>query len=115
MSVNCPGKTAESLCTPDYSLGTWFHLGISWDGTEAVMYVDGVEKHRVPLASLGSSTFPLTMGGRVFESTGGNLDGILDEVRISTTPRSVEWFALSIANQSNPNGFFTVGSEQSEP
>jgi hypothetical protein len=37
-------------------------------------------------------------------------DGLLDEVRISTTVRSADWVATEYNNQSSPSTFYTVGA-----
>jgi hypothetical protein len=112
----CPGKTIASLCTPNFSLNSWFQLAVSWDGAEAVMYVDGIEQHRVPLTVLGSSSYPFNIGGGgVFDLSGNSLDGMVDEVRIATTERTAEWFAIEYANQSAPGLFAVVGFEEPHP
>lgn len=115
MTVNCPGKPIISLCTPDYPLNAWFHLGVSLGGAEIALYLDGVEKHRVPLAALGASAFSFDIGGNVFDPTGNNLDGMVDEVRLATTARSPEWFTVEHANQADPAAFMTVGPEEAHP
>jgi hypothetical protein len=46
-------------------------------------------------------------------SVGDGLDGILDEVRISSgTVRSADWIETSYNNQSVPGSFYTVGVEE---
>jgi len=42
-------------------------------------------------------------------------DGALDEVRISTVLRSLEWIATSYQNQQNPPAFHVVGMEEQKP
>ena len=85
------------------------------DGTEIVMYVDGIEKHRIPLSTLGTSTFTFNMGGRVFDPNTATLDGFLDEVRVATTDRTAAWIAIEHANQADPAAFMTVGAEETHP
>ena len=114
MTVDCPGKGVESLCTPDFPLATWFHLAISWDGTEGALYVDGVEQHRVP-ATTGSSAFFFNMMGQIFDGSGNHLDGILDEVRLADTDRSGAWLEHEHANQADPGAFYVVGPEEPRP
>jgi len=114
VAVTCPGKAVESLCTADFPLMDWFHLAVSWDGVEAVLYVDGVEQHRGG-ATVGSSPDGLNVLGRVFASTGGHLDGAVDEMRLASTGRPGAWFALEHANQSDPGSFCVVGSEERRP
>ncbi|HWO20923.1 MAG TPA: LamG-like jellyroll fold domain-containing protein, partial [Kofleriaceae bacterium] len=40
------------------------------------------------------------------------LNGILDEVRLSTTERTAGWIATEFANQNSPQTFYTVGAEE---
>ena len=116
ITTNCPGKPIASLCTPNFPLGSWFFLAASWDGTEVVMYIDGVEQHRVPLAVLGSSASHFNIGGGgIFDPSGNSLDGMVDEVRLATTDRPGEWFAIEHANQAAPGLFYTVGPEEPHP
>jgi len=42
-----------------------------------------------------------------------NATGIIDEVRISNTPRSANWLLTEYRNQNDPSTFYTVGSEES--
>jgi hypothetical protein len=109
MTINCPGKGLLSLCTDEYVLNTWFHLAVVYDGSEIALFVDGLEKHRVPLTSLGSAASTFSIGGKVFSANGGNLDGTIDEVRLASVPRSAAWVALEYANQSDPSSFYIVG------
>ena len=41
-------------------------------------------------------------------------DGMMDEIRVSSTVRSEGWIRTSVNNQSNAAGFITVGSAESE-
>lgn len=109
MTINCPGKSLLSLCTDEYVLNTWFHLVVVYDGSEIALFVDGLEKHRVPLTSIGSAATTFSIGGKVFSANGGNLDGTIDEVRLASVPRSAEWVAIEYANQSDPSSFYVVG------
>lgn len=116
MVTDCPGKPLTSVCTGDFALDEWLYLAISWDGAEIVMFVDGIEKHRVSLPRLASSAFSFNIGGGgIFDPTGNTLDGTLDEVRLATTERPAEWFAIEHANQSAPELFHVVGPEERRP
>jgi hypothetical protein len=60
---------------------------------------------------LGWTPDPFGPGG----NTPGALNGILDEVRLSTAERNAGWIATEYANQSAPQTFYTVGPEQTLP
>ena len=38
----------------------------------------------------------------------GNVDGVIDEVRVSREPHGAEWFATEYNNQSDPTGFYEL-------
>ena len=116
MVDHCDGKPTASVCTADFALNEWMHIAVSWDGAEIAMYVDGVEKDRIPLTRLRSSAFRFNIGGGgIFDPSGNALDGMVDEVRLATTDRSAEWFAIEHANQVAPSLFHTVGPEERRP
>jgi hypothetical protein len=115
ITTTCPGKSIVSACTPDFALHDWMHFAIVFDGIEASLFLNGEKKHVVSTTGVGSNSSFFHLMGRVFDSTGNSLDGILDETRIAVVPRSSEWIATEHANQSNPAGFYFVGPEQSYP
>ncbi|MBN1417238.1 MAG: DUF2341 domain-containing protein [Planctomycetes bacterium] len=58
----------------------------------------------------GGASGTLTIG---FPSSGayGRWDGVLDEIRISSTKRDADWIATCYNNQNAPGSFITLGSE----
>jgi hypothetical protein len=115
MTVNCPGKTIQSLCTANFPLNEWFHLAVTSDGSNLVMYLNGQRAHSVPAATGRSSSYRLSLLGRVFSASGNHLDGVLDEVRLADRPRPEAWFTLEYDNQRDPGSFVTVGAEEALP
>ena len=43
------------------------------------------------------------------------MDGYLDEVRVSDKKRSEEWISTQYNNQNDPSSFFSIGPEESAP
>lgn len=112
---------AYSLWSPDSlggnSLGvtglansTWYHLAFVRSGdnsaTGYTAYVNGVQKGQAA-SGVWSSTGTIALGARIGTS-GQNLNGALDEVRISNSARSADWIATEYLNQSNPSAFYTA-------
>lgn len=60
------GQDAHS--TTLIQTGTWVHLAATYDGTQAVVYVNGVEERRANLA-LRTAASPLQLGGRRFHGS----------------------------------------------
>jgi hypothetical protein len=62
--------------------GNWHRIGLTWDGTNRVLYVDGEEVKRDTQSSLASSTNGLYLGaGKGLESA-KYWSGLIDDVRI---------------------------------
>lgn len=70
---------------------------------------------------VGSHTFNAGVSTKGADGNLGNtsaawgscaLDGILDEVRVSTAERSPGWIATEYANQRSPQTFYAVGAEE---
>jgi hypothetical protein len=62
------------------------------------IYVDGIEINSVDWD--GTSR------------TGQEFEGTIDEVRVQSTNRSACWIGAEYSNQSNPEGFYTIGIEE---
>jgi len=99
---------------------TKFHL-VHWV-TEGMnrknrLYVDGVLVVEAVVADPPATTAGLGYlgNGNGFGGDASGLDGILDEVRISTTPRSNHWIAAEFANQNDPAMFYDVGPVEADP
>lgn len=115
VTTKCPGKGIISACTADFLLNTWMHLAVVFDGANATLYIDGVQKHVAVSPNVGNSSFFFNLMGRVFENTGNHIDGMLDEVRLAQTKRSAAWIATQHATQSDPASFYSLGPEQQAP
>ncbi|MCG6982642.1 MAG: DUF2341 domain-containing protein, partial [Deltaproteobacteria bacterium] len=61
---------------------------------------------------LRQNTWPVWIGANPYgtSNTEYSWDGILDEVRIISQPRSAGWITTEYRNQSDPGNFYTVGS-----
>jgi hypothetical protein len=94
------------------STGQWYYLVVTYDGSNAKIYLDGQEKDSDPLSGdLKTETDDLYIG----QYQGGGIyrwDGIIDEIRISDTARSAEWIKTCYNNQNSPSSFYSVGSEE---
>ncbi len=71
------------------SLGQWYHVAVSYDGTTARLFINGqlVDSSTDPDFDLTSSTHALNIGARYWGSYSRYLDGKIDEIRISDTAR----------------------------
>lgn len=88
------------------------------DADESRIYRDGV----LVLGPTEHSGTQSTIGGtgRIGNAPaefGQNLglDAVVDEVRIATVARSVDWIATEFVNQSAPDDFYSIGDERPVP
>jgi hypothetical protein len=100
------GDTYDLVRGSVVSAGTWYHLVLTWDGTNVRGYKDGA-------LNFGPTSYSgLTTVGNIYvsawDATAEWFDGTLDEVRISNTARSADWIETEYNNQSDPTGFYTV-------
>lgn len=95
----------------------WHYVVARSTGTTMHLYVDGVfDSSELASVSIAANIKELllgkTYGSQMAGGTPEAFDGIMDEVRISSTDRSPEWIATTYNNQSSPSTFYSVGVEQ---
>ncbi len=104
--------------TTTYGYNQWYRVVMVYDAdNELAYYVNGASDGTLSVGSYGSLTnnLPTAIGGSIAHQgvEGANnrqfFDGIIDEVRLSTTARSAGWVLTSYANQSDPSTFYSVG------
>ena len=64
---------------------TWTHVAWQYDGTDKVVYVNGVETARAAGANQSAPTLPVIVGGHgrdAADPAGQSFNGLLDDVRI---------------------------------
>ncbi len=90
------GDTARSLVSEvTITDGNWHHVGITWDGMNRFLYVDGVAVASDTQTSLKRSSRGLNFGCGPDEASGTFWSGLIDDVRIydvALTPEEIEAF-----------------------
>ncbi len=85
----CNGPTGGNLnANTVVTTDTWRHVALVYDGTNKIIYIDGMEDARV--ASTGRinvSAYDLYIGANS-QQTGRDLKGVVDDVRIYSRPLS---------------------------
>lgn len=107
-------QTAKSTGSP-LSTGAFYHLvGVFNDTADILtLYVNSSQAAN----NTGATGSPqpngndLTVGENVNNE---QFDGIIDEVRISSTTRSTDWITTAYNNQDDPGTFFSLGTEQQD-
>jgi len=100
--------------TPISSIGQWYHIVGTFDGTTPKVYVDGINHAVGSQSNAGTYTANKFWIGRIAPDGNYEFDGVIDEVRISNTNRSADWITTEYNNINNATdgGFFTLGDEE---
>jgi MSHA biogenesis protein MshQ len=97
--------------------GDWHQFIVTFDGTNAKVYLDGDEK--VSEVHAGSISYydnqPVRIGNYEHAESVTYFHGLIDEVRVSNTARDADWIETSYKNQLSPADFLSLGSEENRP
>lgn len=102
-----PGGSNSVAWTFDNStfpFNTWHHVAFTADGTEMKLYVDGQLKGTSynPLSNYGSSADFFTIGAAVWDNTGNNFSGSIDEVRVWNVARTQAQIQANMSREVDP-------------
>lgn len=93
--------------------GNWTHLVLSYDETAGTtVYANGVLVDTDPTTgalNTGAGDFQI---GRRADNALNFFNGLVDEVRLSSTARSAEWILAEYANQLDPSGFYSIDAAE---
>jgi len=90
--------------------GQWYHIVGVYDGAQIRLYVNGTQAG--PTASITGKIKSTSDPCYVAKYSTVNLNGIMDEVRVSNTTRTASWVSTEYNNQNSPSTFYTVGNEE---
>ena len=75
--------------------GTWKHVAVTYNGSNAIIYIDGMENNRLAgTGNIANSSYKVSIGENL-QATGRNYKGNIDEVRL--------WNVARTATQINAN------------
>jgi len=97
--------------SPTIAQNNWYHVVFTYNNGALALYLNG------SLVSSQSQTEGSATGRQFdigFSTTSPEYwNGLIDEVRFSSTVRSADWIATEYSNQSNPTTFYGVGGATS--
>lgn len=101
--------------TTSLTTATWYYGAFTFDGSIQSTYLNGAIHGTGPIFPTGpfvnntAGTFQI--GTNLTDGGGTNFDGVMDEVRVSNSSRSVDWLLTTYNAISNNATFVTIGSE----
>ncbi|MEN8203470.1 MAG: DUF2341 domain-containing protein, partial [Bacteroidota bacterium] len=96
------------------SADSWYHVVLTWDGSNYEVYVDGTSSASGTYTGLGAFNATANIGNEVNNQARG-WNGLIDEFRISTSVRSANWIATEYNNQNTPESFYSLGILEDNP
>lgn len=94
------------------SIGTPYHVVGVWNGTNNLIYINGVLEATSGATSgvPNSTAVEVALGSKAYVGSPA-ANAKLDEVRISSINRSASWILAEYNNQSSPSTFYAVGDQ----
>ena len=107
-------KTYYCLSNIFTDTGIWYHIVKNWDGNSLYLYINGNLENSTYLGDvvIKDDSKSLQIGNHWWDHW---FPGIIDEIRISDTPRSSDWISTEYYNQNDPLDFYSIGPEESAP
>jgi hypothetical protein len=105
------GDTFDLIRGSALGIDTWYHLAITWDGTNVRGYRNGSLDFG-PTLYTGLNTVR-DIYVMAWNTPAQWADGTLDELRISSINRSIEWIQTELNNQNTPSSFYVDNGEES--
>lgn len=120
--ITCGGRAGDAetfqsvASTKAVASGKWIYISCVFDlpNDTITMYTDGIATSTTGTvnftAGVTSNTSSLSTNLANLNAT-GNMDGLIDEARISTSTRSSTWIKTEYNNQFSTSTFYTIGTE----
>ena len=107
------GGTSKEVLGGTITAGTWHHLAAVWDGSNALLYLDGVAVGSTSATgpAAGGASTPIVLGGDAAGTR--TLDGRLGEVQIGSSAWTVDRVGFVEANLRSPTTVVTASTPTS--
>ncbi|MFC2061090.1 DUF2341 domain-containing protein [Elusimicrobiota bacterium] len=111
--IGASGANEERDSTSSISNGVWTYGAMTYDGSDLRVFYNGNNEATNANIndSIDTNNVPFRIGGAGY--SGEKYDGIIDEVRVSKTPRTENWINTCYYNQKTSTDFYSAGTEES--
>jgi cellulose synthase/poly-beta-1,6-N-acetylglucosamine synthase-like glycosyltransferase len=110
------GKGGNVNGATTLSTDTWYYGTATFDGTNRRLYLnDALDGGPSAGNYAGITASDMSIANDLTDGVANTFDGIIDEVRLSSTVRSLSWIQTEYNNQSSPSTFLkSVDAEQGQ-
>ncbi|MHA2248493.1 MAG: DUF2341 domain-containing protein, partial [Candidatus Hodarchaeales archaeon] len=106
--------TAVEASPSNFTFDEWNYIVMRLDRITDLLYIysNATEDDTADASALGDidNFWPLQFP---MDSASNDMDGLLDEIRLSNLSRTPEWITTEYQNQKDPNSFYSISSEES--
>jgi hypothetical protein len=106
------GSSHDVQSTVDLNLDTWTLIHVTTDGTNARFYYDGALDSTVSYTITPTNKSNDWGIGEFLDQSNRRWDGMLQEIRYSSSVRSADWITTEFNNQTTPGDLWSVGAAQ---
>lgn len=104
---NTKDTSVLTASSGNLSAGTWYLTSATYDGSNMKIYLNGTEVGSTSkTGDIRVNNYAVRMGNSSDNTR--PIDGILDEVRISSVARTPQWLQTEYNNQSSPPTFYSI-------
>ncbi|MHA2474172.1 MAG: DUF2341 domain-containing protein, partial [Promethearchaeota archaeon] len=94
------------------SLDKWVSITCTRIGNTMRIFINGTQD---PTTATFSEAIEIITDALTIARSPDNLDGVMDEARLSNIARTEDWIATEYNNQYDPSSFYTVGNDTEAP
>ncbi len=103
---------AYKQSTSTVSEGSWSHVAVTYNGSTISFYINGALTNSISASgsfSTGDAGGSIGCNGSGFSPL-TVFNGLIDELRVSSSARSADWITVEYNNQNSPSTFYAISS-----